>query len=402
MTQKIPIILKKVFGLNPVLLVIMYALLIFSVFMIESAARHQSQGGEWFSQRQIIWICVGSVVYFATALIDYKWLKWLSIPMYFVALALMIVVLAKGSSVHQISIAGISFQPTQLMIGAGILLVALLFEKLPELRNWLNNPFVKLAVIATFCGIPFLLVVKSGDMGSALVWVPVAIVSLFVGGIPYRYLTIMAILAVGVLPILYFFILPVVSDRATDRIDQYIAMVQNDGEVKDIQGDDYAIHYVTTAIGKAGYKGVGLNADLSGKAGAVHSNGYIPKDTAHNDYIFGVFGEELGFQGSFLLIISFMILITTCLVVGLFSRDAYGLMICCGIAALLFAHIFENIGMCIRVMPITGIPLPLISYSGSFTLICMLLLGFVQSVWVHRIDYSPKEDDRKRVRMLNL
>ncbi len=401
MSAKIPTIIRKVFGLNALLLLAMYALLIFSVFVIESAARHQSQGGEWFANRQVVWISLGSLVYFVTALIDYKWLKWLSIPMYGLALVLMLVVLSSGNSVHQISVGPISFQPTQLMIGAGILFVALLFEKLPEYKNWLNNPFVKLAVVAVFCGLPFLLVVKSGDMGSALVWGPVAIVSLFVGGIPYRYLAIMGILAVGVLPILYFFILPVVSDRATGRIDQYIAMVQNDGQVEDIQGDDYAIHYVTTAIGKAGYQGVGLNTDLSGKAGAVHSNGYIPKDTAHNDYIFGVIGEELGFQGSLLLIGTYMLLLGSCLFIGLFSRDAYGLMICCGIATLLFAHIFENIGMCIRVMPITGIPLPLVSYSGSFTLICMLLLGFVQSVWVHRIDYS-KKDDRKRVRMLNL
>jgi len=288
------------------------------------------------------------------------------------------------------------------MIGAGILLVALLFEKLPEWKSWFAHPFMKLLIIAVFCGVPFLMVVKSGDMGSALVWVPVAIVSLFVGGIPYRFLLIMAILAVGVLPILYYIIMPVVSDRATDRIDQYIAMVQNNGEVKDIQGDDYAIHYVTTAIGKAGYKGVGLNRNLKGKPGAIHSNGYIPMDTAHNDYIFGVIGEELGFQGGFLLIAAFVLLVVTCLVIGLFSRDAYGLMICCGVATLIFAHVFENIGMCIRVMPITGIPLPFVSYSGSFTIICMLLLGFVQSVWVHRIDYSPKEDENRRVRMLNL
>ncbi len=402
MTKRIPTFVRKIFGLNPVLILAMYGLLIFSVFAIESAARHQSQGGEWYADRQIIWIALGSAVYFATSLIDYKWLKWLSIPMYIAGMGLMVIVLGKGSSVHQISFGGISFQPTQLMIGAGILFVALLFEKLPEFKPWLNNPFVKLSVIAIFCGIPCLLVVKSGDMGSALVWIPVAIVCLFVSGIPYRYLSLIAILATASLPVLYFLILPVVSDRATERVDQYIAMVQNDGEVRDIQGDDYAIHYVTTAIGKAGYKGVGWNADLSGKAGAIHSNGYIPKDTAHNDYIFGVIGEELGFQGSFLLLIGFMILIAMCLLVGLFSRDAYGLIICCGIAALLFAHIFENVGMCIRVMPITGIPLPLISYSGSFTLICMLLLGFVQSVWVHRIDYSPKVDDRKRVRMLNL
>jgi len=251
------------------------------------------------------------------------------------------------------------------------------------------------------CGIPFLLVVKSGDMGSALVWGPVAIACLFMSGIPYRYIFAMAIGGVGVLPVVYYLVLPMVSDRATARIDQYIEMVQNDGKVE-YNDDNYAIHNVTTAIGKAGWKGVGLNADLSGQPGAVHANGFIPYDTAHNDYIFGVIGEELGFRGGVLLLLVFILLITSCLVIGFFSRDAYGLMVSSGVATLLFAHVFENVGMCIRVMPITGIPLPLVSYSGSFTLICMLLLGFVQSIWVHRIDYSAREEDRRRVRMLNL
>lgn len=398
---KLPTLLRKILGLNPVLIIAMYALLVFSIFIIESAARHQVSGGEYFAKRQIIWIILGSAVYFTTALIDYKWLKWLSVPMYFLAIILMLVVLGQGSSVHQISIAGIAFQPTQLMIGAGILFIALLFEQLSEWREWLNHPFVKLGIVAIFCGVPFLMVVKSGDMGSALVWAPVAIVSLFVGGIPYRYLLIMAVGGVGVLPLLYYIVLPSVSDRAAGRVDQYIAMVQNDGEVE-YNDDNYAIHHVTTAIGKAGWKGVGLGAQLEGQPGAVHANGYIPMDTAHNDYIFGVIGEELGFRGGVLLIAVFLMMILCCLIVGLFSRDAYGLMVCCGVSTLIFSHVFENIGMCIRVMPITGIPLPLVSYSGSFTLICMLLLGFVQSIWVHRIDYSIKEDDRRRVRMLNL
>ncbi len=398
---KLPLVVRKVLGLNPVLLLAMYALLFFSVFIIESAARHQSMGGEWFAQRQVIWIALGSAVYFITALIDYKWLKWLSVPMYLLAIVLMVVVLAKGSSVHQISFGGVSFQPTQLMIGAGILFVSLLFEQLPQWKNWLNHPVVKIGVVGVICGIPFLLVVKSGDMGSALVWGPVAIACLFMSGIPYRYIFAMAIGGVGVLPVVYYLVLPMVSDRATARIDQYIEMVQNDGKVE-YNDDNYAIHNVTTAIGKAGWKGVGLNADLSGQPGAVHANGFIPYDTAHNDYIFGVIGEELGFRGGVLLLLVFILLITSCLVIGFFSRDAYGLMVSSGVATLLFAHVFENVGMCIRVMPITGIPLPLVSYSGSFTLICMLLLGFVQSIWVHRIDYSAREEDRRRVRMLNL
>ena len=399
---KLPIIVKKVLGLNPVLIATMYSLLVFSIPVIESAARHQSAGGEYFKDRQVIWIVLGSIVYLITSLIDYKWLKWLAIPMYLIGMLLMIILLAQGSTVHQIDIGPIAFQPTQLMIGAGILFVPLLFEQLPNIKGWLNHPFIRLAIVAVFCGVPFLLVVKSGDMGSALVWAPVAVVCLFVGGIPYRYLSVMAIGGIAALPVLFYFILPVVSERGTERVNQFISMVQNDGEIE-LNDDTYAIHNVTTAIGKAGWKGVGLNnTDLEGKPGAIHANKFIPYDTAHNDFIFGVIGEELGFRGGFLLITIYVILLVMCLITGLFSRDAYGLMVSCGVATLVFSHIFENIGMCIRVMPITGIPLPLVSYSGSFTMICMLLLGFVQSIWVHRIDLAEKEEDRRRVRMLNL
>lgn len=394
-----PVIVRKILALNPVLIFAMYGLLIFSVIAIESAARHLPQTGEWFADRQKIWIIVGTLVYFTVSLIDYRWLKWLSIPMYFVGLAMMAIVIGGGSEVHQISIAGISFQPTQLMIGSGIILIGLLFEQLPRWKSWLNHPFIKLAIVAVFCGVPFLLVVKVGDMGSALVWIPVAVVALFLGGIPYRYLTVMLFGVIAILPVLYYIILPKVSDRASGRIDQYIEMMKNDGEVE-LNDDTYAIYYVTTAIGKAGWKGVGLNAGE--EEGSLHAKKFIPWKTAHNDYIFGVIGEEVGFRGSVVLISTFFLLLLTCLVVGFFAKDLSGLLISCGVAALFFAHLFENIGMCIRIMPITGIPLPLVSYSGSFTLICMLLLGYVQSVWVHRIKYTESLEDRRRVRMLEI
>lgn len=106
--------------------------------------------------------------------------------------------------------------------------------------------------------------------------------------------------------------------------------------------------------------------------------------TAHNDYIFAVIAEEQGFRASLLLLTGFALLLIQCLFIAFYSRDFSGQIISAGVVALFFAHIFENIGMCVSLMPITGIPLPLISYSGTFVLICMFLLGLVQSIWVHR------------------
>jgi rod shape determining protein RodA len=85
-----------------------------------------------------------------------------------------------------------------------------------------------------------------------------------------------------------------------------------------------------------------------------------------------------------LLITAFALLLIQCLFIAFYSRDMTGRLLVCLIVALFFAHIFENIGMCVLLLPITGIPLPLVSYSGTFVVICMFLLGLVQSVWIHR------------------
>ena len=104
----------------------------------------------------------------------------------------------------------------------------------------------------------------------------------------------------------------------------------------------------------------------------------------HNDYIFSAIGEQWGFVGGTFLIGAFALLLLTCLFVAFFAGDQFGLLLVIGITALIFTHIFQNVGMTISMLPITGVPLPLISYSGSFVLMIMFGLGIVNSVWVHR------------------
>lgn len=376
--------------MNWVLVFVMYALLIFGVFMIESAARHLPMSSEkiaefgsagvYFAWMQKNWIVIGSVAYFAAALVDYRWIRWLGVPLYGVSLALMVMAMQADDEVHRLTIAGFSFQPAQLGVTSGIVMIAWLMQDLPKLHRWLGDPFVKIGVIAVVSAIPFLLVMKMGDMGSALVWIPVVIVALLVAGIPFRFLAFISSISAGILPILYFVILPLVSERGPDRIDLWLRML--DGQEVDIQGDGYAPHNVSMAVGKAGWKGVGWKA--SAEKGSLHDKKFIPHLTAHNDFIFAVIAEELGFRGALLLIGGFALLLIQGLFIGFYSRDVAGRLIVCMVVALFFAHIYENIGMCVLLMPITGIPLPLISYSGTFVVICMFLLGLVQSVWVHR------------------
>lgn len=382
--------LRKILGMNWVLVLVMYGLLIFGVFMIESAARHVSitrenlaqfgSAGAYFASKQKMFILIGSVAYFTVAFIDYRWIRWLGIPFYAVSMALMVIAMKQDDSVHQLSLGGLTFQPAQLGITSGILLIAWLVQDLPKLHRWFGAPFIRIGIIAVVAAVPFLMVMKMGDMGSALVWIPVSIVALLIGGIPFRYLTCMTFIGVGIIPLLYFVALPLVSKRGPERIDVWLRMLQ--GREVDISGDAYAPHNVSMAVGKAGWKGVGWLA--TAEKGSLHDKGFIPRDTAHNDYIFAVIAEELGFRGSLLLLTGFALLLIQGLFIAFYSRDVTGRLVACLVVALLFAHIFESIGMCVLLMPITGIPLPLVSYSGTFVIICMFLLGLVQSVWIHR------------------
>lgn len=378
---------RKLLGMNWVLVFCMYGLLIFGVFAIESAARHLPQGGEFFASQQKKWILIGSAVYLVTALMDYRWFRWLGIPMYAAGVVLCASIMNSDSEVHQITLGGLSFQPAQLAIAAGILMLAWLLQDLPRLGRkipkigWLlEEPMVKVGLIALIAGVPFLVVVKMGDMGSALVWLPVALVAVIVSGVPFRYLTFMALIGLAILPLLYFIVLPQASERGTARIELWLDMLE--GREVDVSGDAWAPHHIAVAIGHAGWGGTGY---LAGEEqGSLHARKLIPFNTAHNDFIFPVIAEEQGFRGSMLLITGFTLLLVTCLFVASYARDPMGRMLVGGVVGLFFAHIFENIGMCVQLMPITGIPLPLISYSGTFVVMCMFLLGLVQSVWIHR------------------
>ncbi len=382
--------LRKILGMNWVMVLVMYALLIFGVFMIESAARHLpvsperlkefGSAGGYFASLQKNWILLGSVAYFAAALIDYKWIRWLGIPIYLVSLGLMLMAMQADDNVHRLTIAGLSFQPAQLGVTSGIIMIAWLMQDLPMLHHRLGNPLIRIGVIGVVSAIPFLMVMKMGDMGSALVWIPVVIVSLLVSGIPFRILTFIGLVSAGILPIMYFVVLPLVSERGPERIDLWLRMKQ--GQEVDIKDDGYAPHNVSMAVGKAGWKG--LNWMATSEQGSLHDKRFIPHLTAHNDFIFAVIAEELGFRGALLLVLAFALLLIQGLFIAFYSRDISGRLIVCMVVALFFAHIFENIGMCVLLMPITGIPLPLVSYSGTFVVICMFLLGLVQSVWIHR------------------
>lgn len=389
--------LRKILGMNWMLTLFMYGLLIFGVFAIQSAARHLNApdsftggAGLYFADKQKFWIVVGSIVFFATALVDYRWIRWLGLPFYVTSLALMLVAMKQDHSVHQLSIGSFSFQPAQLGVSAGLILIAWLLQDLPKLHRWFGVAWVRVGLIAMLAAIPFLIVMKMGDMGSALVWGPVAVVALLIGGVPFRMLSFMALIGIGLIPVLYFVVLPMVSERGPERINLWLDMME--GKEVDIKGNAYAPYHVSMAVGKSGWSGIGWNN--TDERVSLHARKFIPWETAHNDFIFAVIAEEFGYRGSLLLVAAFGVLLIQGLWIAFYSRDLTGRLLAAGIVALLFAHVFENIGMCVLLMPITGIPLPLVSYSGTFVVITMFLLGLLQSVWVHRFEKPALKAER--------
>jgi rod shape determining protein RodA len=365
-------LLRKLLGLNWVLLLTMLALAIFGVVAIYSATymREESVASE-FWRKQANWVAVGFLAFMVTSLIDYRWVRWGAVPLYLAGLAFLVATKFFGTKVYGsrswLHIGPLNFQPAQLAVIAGIMVLAL-FLSHPQFRDM--HAMLRLLLCGVIVGAPCLLILLQPDLGETIIWGPVLLALLFVGGIPLRYLLCIILIVVGFIPLAINLALkPYQMERITAFINPEI----------DKQGAAWAINQSLIAIGSGGWAGKGFKAPNT-----QIEMGFLPATAVHNDYIFSAIGEQWGFVGGIFLISAFALLLLTCLFVAFFAGDQFGLLLTIGITALVFTHIFQNIGMTIALLPITGVPLPLISYSGSFAFIIMFGLGIVNSVWIHR------------------
>jgi rod shape determining protein RodA len=365
-------LLRKLLGLNWVLLLTMLALAIFGVIAIYSATymREESVASE-FWRKQANWVAVGFLAFMVTSLIDYRWVRWGALPMYLAGIVFLVLTKFIGSKVYGarswLHIGPINFQPAQLAVVAGIMVLAL-FLSHNQFRDM--HPMFKLLLCSVIVGAPCLLIMLQPDLGETIIWGPVLLALLFVGGIPLRYLICIVLIVAAMIPIaINLGLKPYQQERITAFINPEI----------DKQGSAWAINQSLIAIGSGGWSGKGFKAPNT-----QIEMGFLPATAVHNDYIFSAIGEQWGFVGGIFLISAFGLLLLTCLFVAFFAGDQFGLLLVIGITSLIFTHIFQNIWMTISLLPITGVPLPLISYSGSFVLMIMFGLGIVNSVWIHR------------------
>ena len=203
-----------------------------------------------------------------------------------------------------------------------------------------------------------------------MVWVPVIMAMLFLGGIPKRYLIVITLIGLAALPLAINFVLkPYQRDRIVSFLDPEI----------DPKGTSWAINQSLIAIGSGGFAGKGFKAPNT-----QIEQGFLPGTTVHTDYIFSAIGEQWGFVGGVVMLAVFAMLLLSCLFTAYHAADEFGLLITIGFTAQVFFHIYQNVGMTVALMPITGLPLPLISYGGTFIVMIMFGLGLINSVWVHR------------------
>ena len=345
------------------LLISAVILSIISIIALFSAT--QEAGYDEF-KKQIIWVVVSLVAMVVVMFIDYETLVKISPIFYGIFIILLIAVLftdpINGAS-SWFNIGAFSFQPGEFAKIFVILFLAFVISKIQSrYKEEINRPTRLLIVLATVL-LPVLLIIKEPDYGTAAAYIVALAVMLFTSGLDKKYIIGTVVLIVIAVPLLYFFILP---DHAKARIDIFL------NPESDPRGAGYNIIQSKLAIGAGGLTGMGLLKGNQTQLGFLY-----PKTT---DFIFAVIGEEMGFIVAGAIIIIYVYFITKILYIAKTAKDNIGSMIASGIAGVFIFHFLENVGMVMGLLPITGVPLPFISYGGSSMITNYIMVGILLNI----------------------
>ncbi|MDD2676360.1 MAG: FtsW/RodA/SpoVE family cell cycle protein [Methylacidiphilaceae bacterium] len=363
------------------LLVVAIALSVFGIVVVYSATySSESQDFRNAAFSQTIWLLTGTAVFFGLSFIDYRnWVKW-GWLFFLLSLPALFLVLGVGQTVNGakswLRIGPISLEPADLTKVGFVLFGAWWLVRTK------SRGFVFAAPLVAAMALPTLLILKQPALGSAGVFLPLCFGILFVGGLRMRYVFLGVLCLLGVLVYAYWGVgklgwdIPGLKPYQMNRIRTFF------DPTLDPLGAGWTINQSLIAIGSGGMSGKGY------LKGTQNMLGFLPKNISYTDFIFSVVGEEWGFLGGAAVIAGECVLLLLCLRIAFAAREPAGRAIAVGIATILFTHVFVNVGMTIKVVPITGIPLPFISYGGTFLISCLAGLGLVESVWIHR---KPEE-----------
>jgi len=342
-----------------------------------------------FYKRQIVWMLVGMICYAGFAIYDYRRLREFSWWAYGMCLMMLVMVLFFGRRVYGaqrwLMLFGVGIQPSELVKLTAVMVLARRLSR-PGVDLEKIRPLAEVLAVVV---VPIALIVKQPDLGTAMIFLPVAFVMMFVAGIPIRFLgTLAAIGVTSVMIILGALFLPQKMGVSEDRIGAAVRAIglreyHRDRIVvffqpgKDPLGAGWNRMQSQIAVGSGGAWGKGF------RKGTQNILGFLPRSVAPTDFIYSVIAEEKGFFGSLVVLFLFGVVVAIGMQIGFTARDRTGRLLCAGIVAVIFCHVFINIAMSVGLMPITGLPLPLLSYGGSFMVVVMSALGIVQSVHIH-------------------
>jgi rod shape determining protein RodA len=335
------------------------------VLQIYSATRGTVWQAAWW--KQIVYIAAGLLLMWLTVAIDYHTLMNHVFPMYGLSVAALLGVLLIGKQVfgsrRWIPLAGgFHLQVSEFVKLVIILLVARFLTEL-KTEDLEGRDMAKIAGLVL---VPMALVMKQPDLGTALTYVPVLIVGMFLAGMRRKYLVAIGVVVLLVLPVGW----TVLKDYQRARL---VSFLDPD---HDPQGTGYQLIQSKIAVGAGGMWGKGVTK------GSQTQLRFLP--VPHTDFIFSAFAEEHGFVGVVVVLALYFVLIMQIVQNAQTASDKAGMYICMGVAALLLFHVLVNVGMVVGRMPVTGIPLPLMSAGGSSVLSNFLMLGLVNNVRLRR------------------
>ncbi|KIL41088.1 cell cycle protein [Gordoniibacillus kamchatkensis] len=372
---------SKLKRMDPAILVILFIFMVLSTALVHSATVDDPKI-KISIMKSIILYGVGIVAFVVTSLFDFKWLLKISPYLYGAGLAMLaglfFVPPKNGARGWYQLPAGLDFQPAELMKLILILVVAAMIARRAGEQLELKRDVLPTGVIVF---VPFAMVLVQPDLGNAIIFLVILLGMFWIGNIKYTHVLVGSTAVVGGAALflyvyshfhdpIYHYLYVHHVEHWADRIDTFLDPSSVDKDKK------YQLENAITAIGSGGLLGEGFM-----KGNSIHSS-RIPY--AYSDSIFVVVGEEFGFVGAAILLLLYFWLIYRMILIAIQSTTVNGSFIIVGVISMFVFQIFENVGMLIGLMPLTGITLPFISYGGTSLLINMLSIGLVMSVKLHQ------------------
>ncbi|AEE96212.1 rod shape-determining protein RodA [Mahella australiensis] len=348
------------------------AIVFVGLFAISSATGAYYSGDYSTARMQLMWFIAGFIAMIIVISVDYKTIGNMAVYIYLFCLLMLVIVLLFGKEVNGskswLGVGGLGGQPSEFAKLGVVIMVA---KVMSSYEDGIKN-LKQFITVLIYIGIPLVLILKQPDLGTALVFIAIALGMFIIGGIDYKFMLTLIGAGAAAVPLAWKYVL---EDYQKDRLLIFL------DPYSDPMGNGFNVIQSMIAIGSGQITGRGLYH------GSQSQFNFVPEQ--YTDFIFSVVGEELGFIVCASLIALYAYIIFKSIRISLRSKDKFGMLMVIGIISMLGFQIFENIGMTMGIMPITGIPLPFMSYGGSSLFTNMIALGLILNVGMrqHKIKF---------------